>query len=127
VLAELAQRDLILGIASNFDQRLHQVVDGLSELSPIQLRVISSEVGRRKPDPRFFAEVVRQARCDARAILFVGDSRENDYEPADAAGMRAVLFDAGPQAVPNLRRIRRLSDLRPFPDLPLRPRGLHGA
>jgi putative hydrolase of the HAD superfamily len=111
VLAELASRGLVLGVASNFDRRLHAVVDGLPALAPLTHRVISSDVGRRKPDPRFFADVVRRARCDAGHVLFVGDSRENDYDGANAAGLRGVLLDDSSRGLPGVRRIRHLTDL----------------
>src|SRR5260370_926537 len=90
VLANLAKRGLILGVASNFDHRLNSVIDGLPELSPLRIRIISSEIGLRKPHPSFFTEVIRRAGRDAREILFVGDSRESDYDPASAAGLLAV-------------------------------------
>ena len=111
VLAELANHGFALGVASNYDRRLHSVLDGIPELSHVQHRVISSEVGRRKPDPRFFAEVVRRASYEAGQVLFVGDSLENDYLGPNAAGMRAVLLDDSSRTFPDVLRIRRLPDL----------------
>lgn len=100
VLAELARRGYALGIASNFDGRLHRVAAGLAELRPVSHLVISSEVGWRKPDPAFFAAVTQAACLPPQEVLFVGDDRVNDYEGARAAGLQALLLD--PAAPPGL-------------------------
>lgn len=92
VLAELAARGLVLGLASNYDSRLFAVLDGRPELTALRGNVVvSSVVGVRKPGAGFFAEVVARAGCAPAEILFVGDDPENDYLGATAAGMRAVL------------------------------------
>src|SRR5581483_10886690 len=49
VLAGLAARGHVLGIASNFDHRLRGLVENMPALGPIRYLVISSEVGWRKP------------------------------------------------------------------------------
>jgi putative hydrolase of the HAD superfamily len=93
VLDELARRGLVLGLASNYDRRLRSVVGGLVELRRAPHLVISSEVGWRKPAPDFFAALCRVVGLPAWSILFVGDDMQNDYDGADAAGLRAVLLD----------------------------------
>jgi putative hydrolase of the HAD superfamily len=93
VLGELARRGLVLGIASNFDERLRHVAAGLPELAPVRHLVISAEVGWRKPAPEFFAAVLDATRLPPERILFIGDDPENDLDGARAAGMRALLFD----------------------------------
>jgi putative hydrolase of the HAD superfamily len=93
VLNELLDRGYQLGLASNFDERLHTVADGLPELRPLRYRVVSAEVGWRKPDPRFFAKLAEAACVTAEQICVVGDDLANDYEGAAAAGMAAVLYD----------------------------------
>jgi putative hydrolase of the HAD superfamily len=93
VLRELARHGLVLGMASNFDERLRHVAAGLPELKPLRHLVISAEVGWRKPAPGFFT-AVREAAClPSDRILFIGDHPENDFDGARAAGMRALLFD----------------------------------
>jgi putative hydrolase of the HAD superfamily len=110
-LGGLSDRGLILGLASNFDHRLHAIAAGLPELSPLKHRIISSEVGWLKPSPRFFEAVIRAAACEPRQILFVGDHRINDYTGANALGLTGVLFDPGVEEMPGVRRIRRLPEL----------------
>jgi len=111
VLSGLAIRGFVLGLASNFDRRLHAIADGLTALSPARLRIVSSEVGWRKPSPQFFAAVVTAAKCEARQVLFIGDRRDTDYDGAIAAGLRALLLDPDMKAPSGVRRIGSLKEL----------------
>ena len=94
VLDTLTDRGLRLGMASNFDARLADVVRHQPALSPVRhALIISSQVGFRKPAQAFFERVIASADCPASAILFVGDDLDNDFEGARAAGLVPVLFD----------------------------------
>jgi putative hydrolase of the HAD superfamily len=93
ILRDLVERGFGLGLASNFDKRLHAVVDGLPQLRPLDRRVVSAEVGFRKPDGRFFEKVCAAADAEPEQILVVGDDFTNDYKGAVAAGLSAVLCD----------------------------------
>lgn len=90
LVRSLTERGLVVGVGSNYDRRLHAVLDGFPELAPVKIRVISSEVGWRKPAPEFFAAVARAAGCASGAILFVGDDERNDLEGASQAGLRVM-------------------------------------
>ena len=93
VLMELNRRGFVLGMASNFDARLAEIVSAKSELEPIAERlIISSLIGWRKPSREFFSHVLENAGHRAEQILYVGDDLRNDYEGALAAGMRALLL-----------------------------------
>lgn len=89
----LQQRGYTLGLASNFDARLHAVCAGHPELSPISLRVISSLVGFRKPDANFYQQLIALAGCPAEQILMVGDTFDSDVAAARACGLQAVWLD----------------------------------
>lgn len=110
VLGELAAKGLVIGMASNYDQRLRTVVAGFKELAPVRHLVISSEVGHRKPARAIFEAVVTAAGCAAADIVHVGDDPANDYDAADAAGLRAVLVDAAGSAA--ALRPRVVADFR---------------
>lgn len=77
-------------IASNFDLRLNSVCDGLPGLKDVPHRVISSVVGWRKPDVRFFEAVCRHLELRPQQVLFVGDDLVNDVEGSLTAGMKSV-------------------------------------
>jgi putative hydrolase of the HAD superfamily len=61
---------------------------GLDRYFPV--RVISREVGCRKPDPRIFAVALERLGVAASATVHVGDSPKHDVAGAHAAGVRAV-------------------------------------
>lgn len=93
LLAELAGRGFLLGMASNYDQRLKTVAAGLPALDHCPQVMISSEIGWRKPARQFFSALCRQAALPAQKILYVGDDRFNDYDGARRAELCAVLLD----------------------------------
>lgn len=93
VLAELHQRGLKCGIASNYDARLRSVIAGFPELARLHERlVISAEVGYRKPAAAFFQALARQAGCPPSRILYVGDDPVLDVQAARAAGVQALWY-----------------------------------
>lgn len=95
VFARLLDHGVILGLGSNYDSRLHSVIEGFAALAPLRERVvISAEVGYRKPAREFFDEIVRFAGWEPAEVLFVGDDVANDYEGAIAAGLSGVFLHA---------------------------------
>lgn len=110
VLHQLAERGLQVGMASNFDHRLHGVVAGLPELSGLQQIVVSSEVGWRKPAPKFFTALCQSVGLAPAQVLLVGDDVTNDLQGAQQAGLPAVLYDPEGKH-PDLPAIRSLLDL----------------
>jgi putative hydrolase of the HAD superfamily len=107
---ELRQAGFRLAICSNFDGRLNAVMEGTPALSPIELRIISSEVGYRKPSGHFFETLIRRANCAASEILFVGDDPTNDVVAAQSAGLFALQIDRNCDSVQN-RALCSLDDL----------------
>jgi putative hydrolase of the HAD superfamily len=99
-----------LAVCSNFDARLNSVMAGLPELAPIELRIISSEVGYRKPSPRFFEALVRAAGCAPAEILFIGDDPMSDVAAARNSGLAALQIDHHDASLQN-RSLRSLDDL----------------
>jgi putative hydrolase of the HAD superfamily len=109
-LRKLRQAGFRLAICSNFDGRLNGVMEGTPALSPIELRIISSEVGYRKPSGRFFETLIRRANCAPSEILFVGDDPTNDVVAAQSAGLSALQIDRNCALAQN-RALRSLDDL----------------
>jgi len=99
-----------VAIASNFDSRLHAVCDGFDALRQINIRIISSEVGCRKPGRGFFDALVSRAGCQPEEVLMVGDDFANDIEGARHAGLGAVLINR--RGAPGGGEIESLSQLR---------------
>lgn len=72
----------------------------------------SAEVGVAKPDPAIFREGARRLGLAPDRILHVGDTYEDDFEGATAAGFQALLFCRHPLSqVPNVATITTLEAL----------------
>lgn len=117
LLPELRRRGVTLAVASNFDRRLHGILDSQIELSRISLRVISSELGWRKPHAEFFRNLLHRVGASPERVLMVGDDYDRDILPARAAGMRAGWYaPLGAHRDRSADTLTALSDvLRMFP------------
>jgi putative hydrolase of the HAD superfamily len=93
VLAALRDFPVELAVLSNWDARLHPVLDGhgLGEFLP--RRFISTELGWEKPDPAIYRHVADVLGLPAHSLLSVGDDPRNDVEGPRKAGWKAMLVD----------------------------------
>lgn len=108
VLTELRARGLPLMAASNGNVSLGSM--GLGGY--FGATHYAEEVGVSKPDPAFFASAVERAGARPEATLAIGDRLDNDYHPARAAGLRAVLLDRRNRIEDaSIVRVRSLSEL----------------
>lgn len=112
---ELEQRGYLLGIASNYDDRLPAVLAGLPPLSECRRVFWSSRVGYAKPHPRFFQIVANALRLAPKQILLVGDDWDNDFLGAKSAGWQSVYLARDPQNAPS-ESISTLVELLNFLD-----------
>lgn len=105
-LPVLAGRGIRMALASNFDSRLHAVCKGHPPLESIELRVVSSEIGQRKPGRQFFETLIRVCQCEPDEILMVGDHAQHDVQAARNCGLQAIHLDRsgtlGPPAISTL-------------------------
>src|SRR4051812_8167546 len=75
------------------DTMLHRVAAGFAALRDwIEPLVISSEVGFRKPHPRFYEAACARLGLPADRVLCVGDDLRNDVIGPREAGLHAVLI-----------------------------------
>lgn len=86
----LEEAGFTLAIASNFDERLHAICDGHETLRRIPHRIISSEVGWRKPSPHFYHAAERRLGVRPEELWMIGDDRTHDVIAPLAAGWHAV-------------------------------------
>jgi putative hydrolase of the HAD superfamily len=111
VIQGLIRYGIKIAIASNFDHRLHSVMDGHSELKQVSRRCISSEIGWRKPSLEFYYHLVTIAGCRAEEILMVGDDLENDVLGALESGLDAVHLTSQNESHSQVRQIQTLNDV----------------
>jgi putative hydrolase of the HAD superfamily len=92
-LAELKSRNLKLGVISNFDSRVYEVLRHLDILTFFDTVTISSETGYAKPDPEIFEAAIRALGFAASRVLLIGDSLRDDVQAGLRAGIHSLLID----------------------------------
>lgn len=102
VLERLRDAGMVLGVVSNFEEWLEQLLEQLGVRQYFSVSVVSGIEGVEKPDPRIFQLAMERAGVRPDVSVYVGDNPEFDVDPALGAGMFPVLLD---------RRAR-------FPDVP---------
>lgn len=92
-LEKLRSLNIPLGVLSNFDSRLYRVLRALDLADFFESITLSTESGVAKPDPKIFAIALAKHHCEPENAWHIGDSLQEDYEAAIAAGLRGVLLD----------------------------------
>ena len=82
-----------IGIAGNQPAGVAEALEAMS--LGANFIATSHQWSVSKPDPRFFAEVLRATGTAPAHIAYVGDRVDNDVEPARAAGLRPVFIPRG--------------------------------
>jgi putative hydrolase of the HAD superfamily len=95
VLDALRAGGVRVGVISNWDTRLPELLRQLDLARRFDALVYSSAVGVEKPDSRIFRRALRELGVEAGAALHVGDNPLEDVEGALAAGLRALLLRRG--------------------------------
>ncbi len=93
VLRQLRRDGFRLIIVSNWDRRIHTLLEALKLKTFFQDVFISSQIGVEKPSPEIFRLVARHLDAPAQALLHVGDNREEDLEAAAQAGWKSLLVN----------------------------------
>jgi putative hydrolase of the HAD superfamily len=92
-LEALAGRGVTLGVVSNFEPWLEDVLalQGVDHL--FAAVAISGKLGVAKPDPEIFRAALKEAGAEPEATVHVGDQPVNDVAAARAVGITPVLID----------------------------------
>jgi N-acetyl-D-muramate 6-phosphate phosphatase len=111
-LSRLRQLGLWIGIAGNQTKRAAEILRSFD--LPADLVATSAEWGVAKPDPAFFAYVIEASPAEPHETVYVGDHRDNDLEPAKAAGLRVAFIRRGPwgHLWAEDPKVRKLADWR---------------
>ena len=92
-LNQWQQSGVELAVLSNFDSRLHTVLEVL-ELAPYFSTVtISTEISAAKPQAEIFAAALAKYQCSPQSAWHIGDSLEDDYLGAGNAGLTAIWLN----------------------------------
>jgi putative hydrolase of the HAD superfamily len=121
-LEALRARGVLLGVISNWEEWLEQLLLHLEIHTYFQSTTISGRAGLEKPDPRIFALALESLGVAPEEAAHVGDSVRHDVAGARAAGLLPVLIDRGGNVPPgDYLRVTDLTDLPAalgLPDLP---------
>jgi putative hydrolase of the HAD superfamily len=93
ILTELRRLGIRLGVISNFDRRLYEILTGLEVIDAFEHIIISSEIGVRKPAARIFQVAAHRFNVEVTEMLHVGDEAVADFRGARAAGLDALLVE----------------------------------
>ena len=111
----LKGRNIKLFVTSNWDFRLPGILQNLGIDSCFKQIITSALVGFEKPSAKIFQYLVSAAQCEAPQILHVGDRLEDDFNGAQAAGLKAVLYgsnrqeDKKYQSIPQVHSLIKLT------------------
>ncbi|PZD75260.1 Pyrimidine 5'-nucleotidase YjjG [Acaryochloris thomasi RCC1774] len=89
-LQQWKRQGIELGVISNFDTRLHSVLDVLGLAQFFTSVTISTAVGAAKPQADIFEVAIAKHKCSPEQAIHIGDSWSEDYQGAKAAGLQAV-------------------------------------
>ncbi|GFU93568.1 rhythmically expressed gene 2 protein [Trichonephila clavipes] len=93
LLKHLKQKHIVLGVISNFDERLDSVLKSNGLKSYFDFVLASYLVETAKPSKKIFDLALYQTGCvTASQALHIGDNVKLDYIAAKEAGWNALLF-----------------------------------
>lgn len=83
---------LRLAVVSNFDVRLHRVLEGLGLKEHFEFVLTSGDARCRKPSPDIFRQALERMGVPPEQVRHVGDSARCDGEGARNAGIRPFVL-----------------------------------
>lgn len=92
-LHTLSAAGLVLGVVSNWEAWLPDLLDHLGISDAFECVVASSDVHAEKPEAAIFAAGLRAVELEPNQVVHVGDSATDDVTGAIGTGMRAVFLD----------------------------------
>ncbi len=113
-LDDLKGRGLILGLISNVEHDITDMLNGLKLPSWLDIVVTSQDTGVGKPRPEIFQEALRRAEVQPSEAMYVGDQYQVDCVGADRAGMKSILLDRHGYftEITDCLRIRSLAEIK---------------
>ena len=113
ILTRLSAAGRKLGIISNFDSRLPDLLEDLKIARYFDQVIVPGVAGAAKPSLRIFSYAVTRLGCDPKAALHIGDSVLDDFQGASQAGLEALLYDPYDRFASEVptKRIKNLAEI----------------
>ena len=105
------EQGIQLGVISNFDTRLNQVLKSLDLEKFFTSITISSVAGFAKPDQNIFEIALKKHQFIAQQAWHIGDSLIEDYQGAKNAGIRSFWLNRSLVSLHNENQLPNLSSL----------------
>ncbi|XP_022129453.2 rhythmically expressed gene 2 protein [Pieris rapae] len=117
LLEHVKSKCIDIGIVSNFDPRLHEILQSLNLSSYFKFILTSYEIGYSKPDKKIFDSAIEHSKLNlcTDACLHIGDDYEKDYLGATKAGWQAFLVTnntSGLDVINPLHCFKNLQELK---------------
>ena len=110
----LAGAGLRMGLVSNTERSLEEVVTHFALERYVEVHVASVEIGLFKPSPEIFAAATDRLGIEPGQAVMVGDNLEDDVRGAQRFGCGAILLDRpGRYQLDDVPTIRTLAELPP--------------
>jgi putative hydrolase of the HAD superfamily len=93
VLKKLKSKGIKLGVVSNWDSRLPQILKSMELAKYFDFILASTVVGSAKPDAFIFEEAIRLSGFEAGQACHIGDEVKADFNGARQAGIDAIIID----------------------------------
>ncbi|XP_068925687.1 haloacid dehalogenase-like hydrolase domain-containing protein 3 [Petaurus breviceps papuanus] len=91
-LQQCRERGLRLGVISNFDRRLEDILVQCGLRKHFDFILTSEAAGRAKPDPHIFQQALQLADIEPTQAAHIGDHYLNDYQAPREVGMHSFLL-----------------------------------
>jgi putative hydrolase of the HAD superfamily len=113
LLQDLRGAGFRLGIISNFDLRLYEILKQVGVSDLFEHVIVSSQVGADKPSPRIFEEALRRFKVEPAEILHVGDDETADGDGARVLGIQTCILGFAGTGLNTVRERIGLGGSRP--------------
>ena len=105
------QQGIQLGVISNFDSRLNQVLKVLELSKFLNTITISSIAGFAKPDPNIFKIALAKHNFIAQQAWHIGDNFIEDYQGAKKVGIQSFWLNRSQLSAKNENQLPNLTSL----------------
>ena len=93
LLDQLKNKGVVLGVVSNWDSRLPEILKNTGLASYFNFILASTVVGSAKPDATIFKEALQRAGVSPDEACHIGDEPATDIEGARNMGIHSILID----------------------------------
>ena len=93
LLDQLKDNGIVLGVVSNWDSRLPEILKNTGLASYFNFILASTVVGSAKPDAAIFEEALQRAGVAPNEACHIGDEPSADIEGARNVGIDSILID----------------------------------